>query len=358
MTSPRKKRLRTIFTFLAALLLIDLTFHAFHDTWMRHSPDEYTERIQGCAQEPREVVFLGGSTVAEGLDPEQICRFTFNGQNYTNGYAIGLAGGTTSDFYFALRKACPTPPKMIVYGMTASDINDNRHEPHAAYSIMEWNDVQDWRRTRPEAGDWILRRYLRGQAMKASGTYRYRHGFRMFCAKTLQEEIRGTCPESYLEAKRFHDQAEKLANGRGYAPTLYWWNRKYSDMKADGWTAPPFEYLARYKTGSHLKYLHRLLDWADEHGTEVVLLDMPVTADLEQRHAKEFAEYRAHLAEVVKTRRVTYLNMHRDVVRLNDDHFADIIHLNRTGANMLSTWLKHTFGLRETQRSTSAQKTD
>ena len=30
---------------------------------------------------------------------------------------------------------------MLVYGITASDLNDSRHEPHGPYSLMDWDDL-------------------------------------------------------------------------------------------------------------------------------------------------------------------------------------------------------------------------
>ena len=92
-------------------------------------------------------------------------------------------------------------------------------------------------------------------------------------------------------------------------------------MKECGWEQPPFEYLARYRTGSHLKYLHRLLDWAEANGVAVVLIDMPTTADLESRHPAEFAEFRKVLAEVEAARGVCVLRATRESVGLGDRHF-------------------------------------
>src|SRR5205823_3345713 len=103
---------------------------------------------------------------------------------------------------------------------------------------------------------------------------------------------------------------------------------------------PPFEYLARYRTGSHLKYLHRLIDWCEANGVVMVLIDMPTTADLEARHPAEFAEFRTRLAEVEKSRGMPVLRATREAVGLGDQHFADLIHPNADGAAVLSAWVK------------------
>src|SRR5205823_2073658 len=122
------KRNRTVVLFVLLLAGTDFVVGLFAPVWQRHSPDDYAMRVQGCAREPRDLVFVGGSPVAEGIDPDRIASKSV--------YAMGLSGGTTSDFYHAVLRGCPTPPKMLVYGITASDLNDSRHEPHGPYSLM------------------------------------------------------------------------------------------------------------------------------------------------------------------------------------------------------------------------------
>ena len=340
-TPPRRPRpLRTVAGFALALVLFDLLILANRGTWERHSPDEYAERVAGCARQPRELVFVGGSPVAEGINPATMVGVNRRGRPLTDVYAVGLSGGTTSDIYFGTRHACPTPPRVLVYGMTASDINDSRHEPHGPHSLMTWDDVSDWRRTRPDAAEWVTRHYLRDKAGDLWAAYRYRHGLRMWAARRADALVPGCCPETLAEANRQRQITERLRYGNGYAPTTWFAHRQYDQMKAGGWEQPPFEYLARYRTGSHLRYLHRLIDWAEQAGTELILIDMPVTADLEARHAVEFAEFRERLAEVERDRKVTVLRATRDATGLNDSHFADLIHLNLSGCERLSHWVR------------------
>lgn len=339
---PRVRRGRVLFWFAALLVGVDFVALAFEDTWKRHSPDEYALRVEECARAPRDAVFVGGSPVAEGVDPEIVGPLMWHAREMGTGYNLGLAGGTASDVYFAARHACPTAPKLLVYGCTASDFNDSRHEPHGVQSVMTWSDVQDWRRTRPEAAEWVTRHYAKGELAKASALYRYRFGIRMWAAGECDNLSPGSCPESATEARRQRDLHDALHRGIGFAPTEYFAHRRYDHMKRDGWVAPPFAFLANYKTGSHLKYLHRLIEWAEEGDTEILLIDMPVTADLEARHPAEFAEYRKRLVEIGRTRGVTILNG-RDA-ELNDAHFADLIHMNCSGTAEFSVWLRTTLG--------------
>lgn len=334
----RTKKLRAVLVFVLGLIGADLLVRAFAGTWERYSPDEYAERVEGCARQPRDVVFVGGSPVAEGIDPARVGRIPWHGQLLNNNYAVGLSGGTTSDVYFGAIHACPTPPKVLVYGMTASDINDSRHEPHGAHSLMTWDDLADWRRTRPEAAEWVTRHFLRGRAANLSGIAKYRHGMRMWAAAQADELLPGQFPESAKEGARQRTMSDDLRAGNGFVPTPWFANRQLSQMRLSGWTAPPFEYLAKYRTGSHLKYLYRLIDWAEAGGCAVVLIDMPTTAELRQRHPAEFAEFRARLAEVERTRRVPVLR--GDAAGLTDFDFADLIHMNYLGTERFSHWLR------------------
>ena len=38
-------------------------------------------------------------------------------------YAVGLHGGTATDFYYATRLACPAPPRVLVYGAGIAGMN-------------------------------------------------------------------------------------------------------------------------------------------------------------------------------------------------------------------------------------------
>jgi lysophospholipase L1-like esterase len=101
-------------------------------------------------------------------------------------------------------------------------------------------------------------------------------------------------------------------------------------------------FLERYKiTGGHLGYLKRLLDWADTHQVSVVIVDMPVSPDLDKRlYPYAFARYRAILAELERTRKLSVLWATSEAAGLDDEHFADHVHLNAAGATRFSSWLR------------------
>lgn len=328
------RRNRTLVLFALLLVGTDVAVGRFAALWERHSPDDYAARVAACAREPRDLVVVGGSPVAEAIDPDRLAGVVRGGRALTSVYAVGLSGATTSDVYHAVLRACPTPPRVLVYGVTASDLNDSRHEPHGPHSLMTWGDLVDWVRLRPESAEWVTRHFVQARAGHVSNLFRYRHGVRMWAACEAEAVFPGSSPEAYREADELRERADVLQAGRGYAPARGFAAGRYDAVKAARLPPEPFPYLQKYRTGSHLKYLHKLVGWCAAAGTELVLLDMPVTADLEARFPAAFAEYRSVLAEVERDRGVTVLRPARD--GLTDADFADLIHMNRAGAARFS----------------------
>jgi hypothetical protein len=327
-------RNRTLVWFVVLLVLADVGIGQFSATWQKHSPDDYALRVQMCAKERRDLLILGGSPVAEGIDP---ARLGVPGSVY----AMGLSGATTSDLYHAVLRGCPEPPRMIVYGITATDLNDSRHEPHGPYSLMTAGDVARWVKLRPESSEWVIRHSLQARIGKVSNLYRYRHAIRMWAACEADEQFPGRAPETMREADELREHAELLLTGNGYAPARGFRVGRYDLAKAAGKSDAYLPFLAKYRTGSHMKYLGALIDWCESNQVKLVLVDMPVTRDLETIHAAEFAEYRARLAEVERERNLTVI---RGPHGLTDAHFADLIHLNADGAKAFSEWLATRIG--------------
>jgi hypothetical protein len=328
-------RWRAVIGFVCVLLLCECVIRWFAPVWQRYEPDEYLTRVQRCADQPRDIVFVGGSTVAEGINPARVGAIPWGHATLSDGFNIGLSGGTTTDIYFGTRHACPTPPQVLVYGITASDLNDNRHEPHGAQVLLNWPDVTDWQQRRPDTATWVTRQYAKGRLHETWAAYRYRYGIKLWCA----EQCAALCPQTAAVAMSQRQRHADLTSGNGYVPTPWFADRQYDHMKASGWVQPEFAYLANYQLGSHLRYLDALLHWAREHGTVVVLVDMPTTQDLEARHAEEFRRYRECLAKVQARHGVVVLRATRLATGLSDAHFADLIHLNRAGCDRLSDWL-------------------
>lgn len=336
----RYRRLRGPLHVLCAFVVLEVLVLSTAETWERHSPDDYAMRVRGCAQRQRDAVFVGGSTVSEGIVPAEIVGLNWDGVPLQDIYAVGLPGGTTSECYHAILRACPQSPRLLVYGITASDLNDSRHEPHGPASLMTFGDTFDWAIARPDSREWILRQYALARLGRASSLWRYRHGIRMAAALEFETWFPGACPESAAEARELRNYSEALTRGDGYAPAAASVAQRYDHVKEIGGVLPPFPFLDKYKTGSHRRELHRMIRWAAEHRVALVLVDMPVTADLEAKHELAFAEYRRILAEDEAAYGLTVIRAHRDLVGITNAGFADTIHLNGVGAQVLSRWLK------------------
>jgi hypothetical protein len=347
------RRNRTVILFVLFLIAADFGVGLLAPVWDRHSPDDYLIRLTACAERPRDLVFVGGSPVTEGIDPLVIAGARWRGSPLSDAYSIGLRGGTASDYYYAVRRACPGPPRVIVYGATATDLNDSRNEPHGARVFLAPGDVVELARTRPDAAEWVVRHYLQEQFGRLANVYHHRHGIRMWAAVQADALVPGCCPDTVRQATEQRTQADDLMrSGTGYAPLEGYKRARYDQFKAAGLPPAPFAFLNQFQTGSHLKYTYKLAQWCRARGTELIVVDMPVTADLEAKYPAEFAEYRERLVEFERTHGVTVIRDTR-AAGLTDEHFADLIHLTPAGCRKFSSWLR---GRLEVASATTAHK--
>jgi hypothetical protein len=335
------RRYRVLLYLLLGLVAVDVAVAVYRPIWRAYDPDEYRERLHNCRRRPHDLVLVGGSLVSEGLDPAALRGLRWHGRAVEHPYNLGLPGGTTSEVWHAVEHGLTEPPRLLVYGVTASDLNDHRDEPEGPRQLMDWHDLPRWVRYRPEAADWAPRQFLWERLGRLWHLYSYRNGIRLWAADQVECRWPGPFADAAAEARKGLARAAALRGENGYAPDADTRVRSLAYLKAHGTTGPPIPFLDCYQLGGHLRYLHRLLDWARGRGVAVVLVDMPVSADLEERlHPREFARYRAALAEVGKQHGVPVLRAGRDALGLDDAHFADLVHLNGLGAARMSAWLR------------------
>jgi hypothetical protein len=332
---------RVVLYFLVGLVAIDLAVAAHRNLWRAYDPDEYRDRLRTCRRRPHDLVFVGGSPVAEGLDPAVLRGLSWRGRPLERPYNLGLPGGTTTEVWHAVEHGLVAPPRLLVYGVTASDLNDHRDEPEGPRQLMTWQDLPRWVRYRPEAAEWGPRHFLQERLSRSWQFSYYRRGIRLWAADLADRHGLAAFPGVAAEARRELARSAALARPDGYAPDAATQVRTLAGLKAHGSLGQPFGFLDHYRLGGHLRYLDHLLDWAAAHGVDVVLLDMPVSADLEEGlHPEEFARYHAALAELARQRGVPVLHAGRAEVGLDDSGFADLVHLNAAGAARLSAWLR------------------
>lgn len=331
------RRGRIPLLFVLGMIGLDLVVHASRATWRRYDPDDYRERVRACRDGTWDMVIVGGSPVHEGVDPALLRGLTWRGTTLKRVFNCGLEGATTSDTYLAVEQGLTKPPRLLVYGITASDVNDARGEPHGPRILMGPGDLAVAWHLRPGAAWWTTRHWLVGQAARSWNLYHYRHGIRLW----LADQFPDFAPEAAAEVDNNLRISTAIASNGGYAPRPEMRERRLDRLKSRGWTGMPFIHLEKYRLGGHLRYVHRILDWAEAHGTTAMLVDMPVSGDLEEIHfAPAFARYRQTVRELAAKRGVQVVWASRQAVGLTNADFADLIHLNAKGSKRFSTWLR------------------
>jgi hypothetical protein len=340
-TAPRRgsgwRRYRVVLYLLLGLAATDVAVARFRRTWTAYDPNEYQARAASCRRQAWDLILIGGSPTSEGIDPAHLAGLAWHGTPLGRVFNLGLPGGTTTTTWHAVEHAITTPPRLLVYGITATDLNDNRDELNGVWTLMDLADVADWAQHRPGRAEWCVRHFAGERLTRLWGLYYYRNGIRLAAADLVETWRPGICPDAAAEARRGRDFAVALRRGDGFAPR--WVDQTLAGIKAQGGTQPYLQFLERYRLGGHLQYLHRILDWAEERGVTMVLIDMPVADDLEAAYAPAFAAYREALAQVERDRGITVLRATAERLGLDDTGFADRIHLNAHGRELMGRWL-------------------
>ncbi|MGL4422371.1 MAG: hypothetical protein ACRCZF_17000 [Gemmataceae bacterium] len=318
-------------------LALELGTRFSADHWRRYAPDDYSERITRMRTAPHEVLLLGGSPVSEGINPTLIGNIPIatGTAPATAIYSLGLPGGTTTDFELALRQAESSPPKLVIYGITASDFNEDRREPHGAWSIMTRHDLSRIWADEPAHRNWYAKQYAAARVSEASALYRHRNGIRLALADWCHPLDAPNRERAQSELARSRD----FSTGNGFVPATGFLQGRYDIRKQTPECLPPFGFLNHYRIDLHARSLERIIAWCASHDAELVFVDMPVTADLQTEYAAAFATYRQEILEPLKARGFLVIDAHRRNVGLDDAGFADLIHLNRAGSDLFSPWL-------------------
>lgn len=339
-TPCRRRYRRTLLSILVGLVLLDLGVYLTRATWDRYSPNDYRDRVQTCRSRPRDLIVVGGSPVSEGIDPSHFLGMVHRGQAIDSVYSLGLPGATTTDCWHALQQGCPSPPRVLLYGITASDLNDARNCPEGPAELMTGSDLVDWIAHRPDSAAWATRQFLRARLERGWQFFDHRHGIRLWLADQLEEWSPGSFPETLAAARHNLAHGAALRSETGYAPNSVSVQRRYDHMKRDGFCQTTFLFLERYRLGEHWRYLDRMRHWAEHHDAELILVDMPITEDLECLYPEEFRRYREALRAWARDQGVRVLWASRATLELSDRQFSDLIHLNAEGTRQLSGWIR------------------
>jgi hypothetical protein len=332
---------RVVVYALLGLLAVDALVGLSRHLWRINDPDDYRARLENCRRHPAELVLVGGSPVSEGIDPAWLVGLVWHGRPLVTAYNLGLPGATAVEIWHAVKHGLMQPPRLLVYGITATDLNDRRREPHGPASLMDVEDVAEMTAVQRATMFWYARHMAEDRLARLWNLYYFRRGIRLWAANCLERLWPGLCSAAAAEARAARGYSAAMRRPDGYAPNPGSFSRRYDLLKAAGPTDLPFDFLDGYRIGQHLAWVGRLLDWAAAHRVDVVLVDMPVSEDLElRRNPQAFACYRAALAGLERRGGLRVLRAKRDAVGLTDADFADLIHLNATGTARLSNWLR------------------
>jgi len=325
---------------LGGLALIDAGVLRYRKALDAYDPNEYRERLESCRRQAWDLVMIGGSPMAEDIDPAQLAGLYWHGTSLSRNFNLGLAGATTTTIWHAVEHGIVAPPRLLLYGITATDLNDSRDEPNGVWTLMDVADVAEWLRRRPAQGEWCVRHFFSEHLARLWSLRYYCNALRLWLAERAETSWPGACADAAAEARYHLTFTAALRRGDGFAPRPENHDQTLADLNAMNLVEPRFRFLEDYRLGGHLQYLHRILDWAAERGVDVVLIDMPVAAEVEALHPQAFTAYRAVLAEVARARGLCVLRPTREAVGLNDCLFADRVHLNARGRDRMGAWVR------------------
>ena len=332
---------RVVLFFVLGLGAVDAVIAHYRNLWRNYEPHWYLDRMEACRQKPFDIIVLGSSPAMYGINPNILGGLRRQGEVLESAYDLTLPLATTAEVYHALEHGLAAPPRLLLYGITATDLNDDRVEPLGPRWLMDVRDVVRWCRDRPASAPWAVRNYGEQRLTDAWQLMRYREGIRLWAADTIESIWPGLCSEAATEARAARTNREGVRNSNGFQSPEPTPAHRLDCLKEAGQVTNSFTFLDNYHVGRYVVYLDRVLDWAASHHVPIVLIDMPVSADLDQRlHPAAFATYRAALAEVEKRRAVRILRPTRDAVGLTDADFSDVVHLNQNGAKRLTTWIR------------------
>jgi hypothetical protein len=289
-------------------------------------------------------VLVGGSPVMSGVDVTMLEGMSWRGRRLERGFNLGLPLGTVVDVSLAVEHGLSArPPRLLVYGVALSDLNGNRAEPQGQRQIMNLTDLARWVRLRPGAAARATREFLLDRLTLLSPLAHHGDGLRYWAADRLDHIQPRLSPNMAATARQNLAHSAELVTSRGHLPGgEVSPEQRLSVHKARGEQEWSFPFLERYDVQGHLPYLRRLMAWARDRGVELVLLEMPLSADVERLYPREYEQFRAVLPRVAQAHGVRLLRPTREQVGLTDADYLDLAHLNADGVRRFTAWLRQT----------------
>lgn len=340
---PTRPGRRVLVYLVLALCCLDRAIAANENLWRSYDPHFGRERIRYGRRGAWDLVVVGGSPAMAGIDAGDLANLSWHGRGLSRAYNLSIPLGTTADVFHAVEHGLPQPPALLVYGIAITDLNDARLEAMGPENLMDARDVLRWIRLRPGDAEWCLRHRICEQASRCWSLFHHREGIRLWAGDRMESLWPGFCPDAARQAAKGLENSEALRRCLDFHPCRPVPDRlRYDLKKAAGELPRRIGAMENYRIRLYLAYLDAIADWAELHGTALVLVDMPMPADLERLYPQAFAAYRSALAHFQRHRGVRLLTPQRADLGLTDADFDDMIHLNGDGTARFTTWLRNT----------------
>jgi hypothetical protein len=337
------RRHRVLIWLAVALAGLDRVVAVQARRWDAYDPHPYRERLARCHEGRWDLLVVGGSPAMCGIDPAILAGTPWRGERLESAFNLGLPLATAAEVWLAAEHGPQVPPRLLVYGATATDFNDSRVEESGPRQMMSVADLGRAAAARPKSSGWYAWNFASECAARTWQLYYHRRGIRLCLAETADRIWPGVCPAEGAEARHGIHVSTLLRTGNGFTPhPPVTAARRLDAQKAAGVVPERFLFMDRYRVGAaYLASLDRLLAGAARQGVPVLIVDLPVPADLDDRmYPAEFAAYRAALSDVARAHGVQILHATRTAVGLTDADFSDLVHLNGDGAAKMSAWLR------------------
>ncbi len=336
-------RYRVLIWLIVAIAGLDRLVASQARRWDAFDPNPYRERLACCREGRWDLLIVGGSPAMCGIDPAVLAGTPWRGERLESAFNLGLPLATTAEVWLAAEHGPRVPPRLLVYGATATDFNDSRMEQSGPRQMMTPGDLARAALTQPRMAGRYVWNFGSECAARAWQLYYHRRGIRLCLAESADQLWPGLCPADAAEARRGMHVSTLLRTGNGFTPHPPVTPALRLDaQKAAGQVPDSFLFMDRYQVGAgYLASLDRLLAGAARQGVPVLIVDLPVPADLDERmYPTQFAAYRTALANAAAAHGVPVLRATRTAVGLTDADFSDLVHLNGNGAAKMSAWLR------------------
>src|SRR5438552_11365134 len=177
-----RRRFSVLLWFVAAIAAVESAVAANAQLWQSYDPNPYAMRFRayGCGR--WDLLVVGGSPAMCGLDPSILAGMSWHGEPLPRAFNLALPLGTTTDICHAVEFALRRPPRLLVYGVMATDLHDGRTESIAPRYLMGPADALDRARTHHGSASHALRHDTPDHCNRLWPSSYYAYGIQLWLA--------------------------------------------------------------------------------------------------------------------------------------------------------------------------------